>query len=82
MPASNQLVSPGPPATDWTVNGWRFHLLARDNEARKAPDETSDVELLIVASPPTEPKQFAEVTQQTAEMLSAVRRLCGESSQG
>jgi hypothetical protein len=82
MPASNQLVSRRPPATDWTVNGWRFHLLARGNEARKAPDETSDVQRLTVASSPTEPKQFAEVIQQTAEMLSAVRRLCRESSQG
>jgi hypothetical protein len=81
MPASNQLVSRRPLSTDWAVNGWRFHLLARGNEARKAPDETSEVKLLIAASSPTEPKQFAEVIQQTAEMLSAVRRLCRESSQ-
>jgi hypothetical protein len=59
MLAANQLLALLPSRTvgtvGWLVNSWRFDMLRREDEARKALSESSDAELVLVALETAEP---------------------------
>jgi len=53
MLETNEILACVPPRSrrdaEWTVNSWRFDMLEQGIEAEKALEETSDVELIILA---------------------------------